>query len=105
GGERMLATYADHRLLSFSFHHDPVLVIENFWTADERTYFQKAMAATAWRSLAEMPSLRAVFPGCGDWLKAEMGPDQARIFLNKLTLPCINDYIESFPNIRRRHMS
>ena len=89
----------------FSFHDDPVLVIEHFWTAQERRRFQLAMQHAVWTSLDDMPHLRGAFPDCGNWLKADIAPPEAMLLLNRLALPCIRTYIESFPNIVRRHMN
>ncbi len=89
----------------FSFHRDPVLVIEDFWTDAERQVLLQAGARATWRALSEMPHVRATFPDCGNWGKAEMAQAEARRLLERLSLPCIERYIESFPSIRRRHMS
>ena len=89
----------------FSFHNDPVLIIEDFWPPDERALFQGAMQSSKWKSLTEMPQVNKAFPNCGNWLKAEIAQSEASVFLNRVTLPCIADYIESFPNIKQRHMS
>ncbi len=90
---------------SFSFREDPVLVIENFWTTEERKYFRQAMRRATWRELSRMTPLREAFPNCGNWVKAGIAPAEAKVFLDRLALPCITAYIESFPNIARRHMS
>lgn len=89
----------------FSFHDTPVLVIEKFWTDEERQHFQHAMHRTAWKSLREMHHLCETFPDCGNWLKADMAQAEARVFLDRLALLCIRRYVESFPNIARRHMN
>ncbi len=89
----------------FSFHEDPVLVIEKFWTAGERQYFRQAMQRAAWKSLREMRHLRESFPSCGDWLKADIARTEARTFLERLAFPCIARYVESFPDVARRHMN
>ncbi len=89
----------------FSFHKDPVLVIEDFWSQEERALFQDALQRSTWKCLTEMPEVKRVFPNCGNWLKAEIGPQEATIFRNRVTLPCIADFIESFPNIKQRHMT
>ena len=34
---------------AFSFHHDPVLVIDNFWTASERKAFRSSMHQALWQ--------------------------------------------------------
>lgn len=89
----------------FSFHRDPVLVIEDFWTDAERRVLLQAGTRATWRALSEMPHVRATFPDCGNWGKAEMAQAEAGRLLERLSLPCIERYIESFPSIRRRHMS
>lgn len=101
----MRIRYAEFNPKKFSFQKDPVLVLEDFWTADERVVFREAMARSKWTSLSEMAEVHAAFPDCGDWLKAEMAPAEAKVFLDKLALPCIAEYIESFPNIKQRHLS
>ena len=45
----------------FSFHEHPVLVIENFFTNEERRYFQHAMQRAAWTPLREKRHLRETF--------------------------------------------
>ena len=56
----------------FSFHHDPVLEINNFWTTADRQYFRGAMQQATWTSLREMPNTLEEFPNCGNWRKADM---------------------------------
>jgi len=89
----------------FSFHEHPVLVIDKFWTDEERQYFQQALQRVAWSSLREMRRLRATFPDCGNWLKADLARAEAEVFLERLTLPCIMRYVESFAHIVRRHLN
>jgi SM-20-related protein len=89
----------------FSFHEDPVLVIEKFWTDEERQHFQYATQRAAWTPLCEIQHLCEAFPDCGNWLKADIVQAEATAFLDRLTLPCIKSYIESFPYIARRHMN
>lgn len=89
----------------FSFHDNPVLVIEKFWTEAERQYFQRAMQRAAWAPLRTMRHLHETFPDCGDWQKADIDRAAATVFLDRLALPCISTYVESFPNIARRHMN
>lgn len=97
-----LAGPAEPRALSF--HRTPIIVIENFWSPDERQYFREAMQGARWKSLAELPRVRDDFPNSGNWAKAEIAPPQGQRFLSRLQLPCIRDYIESLPNIIGRHM-
>ena len=89
----------------FSFHQDPVLVVEDFWTADERAFFRDAMNRSKWTALNEMSEVSAAFSNSGNWLKAEIGQAEAQAFLNKLSLSCVAEYIESFPNVKARHLS
>lgn len=89
----------------FSFHQDPVLVLENFWSEKETAQFRDAMSRSKWTALAEMPPVASAFKDCGNWLKAEIGPQEANLFLERLALPCIFDYVESFPNIKQRHVN
>jgi hypothetical protein len=91
-------------LQSFSFRQSSVLVVENFWSADERQYFRDAMNQAAWKSLSDLPKVREDFPDSGNWAKAEIGPAQGNRFLSRLQLPCIQEHMESFPNITGRHM-
>lgn len=91
-------------LHSFSFRSHPVLVVENFWSAEERQHFRDAMKQANWKSLSQLPKVREDFPHSGDWAKAEIGPAQGQRFLSRLQLPCIQEYMESFPNIIGRHM-
>lgn len=90
---------------TFSFLQDPVLVIEHFWTDAERKVLLQAGARATWRTLSEMPHVRATFPDCGNWGKAALSQPEAGRLLERLSLPCIERYIESFPSIRRRHVS
>lgn len=91
-------------LPSFSFLRSPVLVVENFWSAKERQFFQNGMMQAVWKSLSDLPNVREDFPNSGNWAKAEIGPTEGERFLSRLQLPCIRDYIESFPNIIGRHL-
>ncbi len=88
----------------FSFHTNPVLVIENFWSAEERQYFREAMMQSSWKSLQELRDVREDFPNSGNWAKAEIGSPQGERFLSRLDLPCIQEYMESFQNIVGRHL-
>ena len=101
----MITRYAEFNARKFSFHKDPVLVLEEFWTPDERKLFQDAMFSARWKSLNEMPEVSAAFPNCGNWLKAEIASAEAKVFLDRLALPCVADYVESFPHIKQRHLS
>ena len=89
----------------FSFHRDPVLVLEGFWSKEERDLFLTAMDQAEWKKRTDIQATNLAFPDCGEWLKAAIGPSEASILLNRLTFPCITNYIESFPRIKQRHMS
>lgn len=89
----------------FSFKDDPVLILEDFWSAAERQQFRSAMEGSTWTALADMPAVAQAFPNCGNWLKADIGAAEASHFLERAGMPCIANYIESFPNIRGRHVN
>lgn len=90
---------------TFSFHKDPVLVLEEFWTPQDQAFFQEAMKQAKWKTLADMPAVARAFPDCGNWKKGDIGPREKQIFLDKIDLSCIADYIDSFPNIKQRHLN
>ncbi|MBS0184651.1 MAG: 2OG-Fe(II) oxygenase [Nitrospira sp.] len=91
-------------LSSFSFQRSPVLVVENFWSAEERRFFREKMNRAFWKSLSDLPNARQDFPNSGNWAKAEIDPEEGQRFLSRLQLSCIRDHIESFPNIIGRHV-
>lgn len=101
----VITRYAEFNPRTFSFHKDPVLVLEDFWAPEERKLFQGAMSNARWKSLSEMAEVSAAFPRCGNWLKAEIAQAEAKVFLDRLALPCIAEYMESFPDIKQRHLS
>lgn len=63
---------------TFSFHDDPVLVVENCWTAVERRQFRDAMERSSWQLLHDLPGVRAAFPNCGNWRKGAHGLSEGR---------------------------
>ncbi len=89
----------------FSFANDPVLILENFWSAEEREVFREAMNRATWTALSDMPPVAQAFHDCGNWLKAEIAPPEGSHFIERVGLPCIAEYIESFPNIIGRHIN
>jgi len=103
-GEPMFESVLLYDLPSFSFHKNPVLVVENFWSADERQFFREGMHQAAWKSLADLQKVREDFPNAGNWAKAEIGQAQGQRLLSRLQLPCIQAYMESFQNIAGRHV-
>jgi SM-20-related protein len=90
---------------TFSFHKDPVLVVENFWTASERKQFRDAMQSSPWRTLQDMPRVSAAFPHCGNWQKGPIAFRDANRLVQRLTYSCIENYMESFPEITGRSLS
>jgi SM-20-related protein len=87
-----------------SLQRTPVLVVEKFWSPDERHFFREKMKQASWKSLSDLPHVQADFPNSGNWAKAEIGTEEGQRFLSRLQLPCIRDHIESFPNIIGRHV-
>ena len=98
------STISPAELSLVSFQRTPVLVVENFWSPDERLYFREKMKQASWKSLSDLPNVREDFPNSGNWAKAEIGPEEGQRFLSRLQLPCIRDHIESFTNIIGRHV-
>jgi SM-20-related protein len=90
---------------TFSFHEDPVLVIDDFWTASERKRFRDAMQRSSWQTLQDMPNVRTAFPNCGNWQKGRIAFGEADHLLERLAYPCIESYMESFPGITGRSLS
>ena len=91
-------------LSSFSFHEHSVLVVENFWSQEERQFFREGMQLAAWKGLADLPKVREDFPNAGNWAKAEIDRAQGQRLMSRLQLPCIQAYMESFPDITGRHV-
>ena len=91
-------------LEDFSFHRTPVLVVEDFWSADERRGFREAMDRANWNALSELPHVREDFPNSGNWSKAEIAQPQAQMLLRRLPMKPIQEYVESFPGITGRHL-
>jgi SM-20-related protein len=101
----MLVTWPDFVPTTFSFHDDPVLVIENFWTTGERKLFRDAMQRSSWQPLRDMPLVHAAFPNCGNWGKGSMARPEVSRLLERLALPYIEHFMESFPDITGRSLS
>lgn len=101
----MITNCRDFKDDRFSFHDDPVLVLEDFWTAAERKTIRDGMKRTKWMSLQDMPQVYRDFPNCGNWKKGEIAQVEGNLFLQRLSLPSIIRYMESFPDIIGRHMN
>ena len=89
----------------FSFAQDPVLILEHFWSVEERKMFREAMNHSSWTALADMPPVEQAFQNCGNWLKAEIDPAKANYFMERIGLSCVAEYMESFPDIIDRHIN
>lgn len=101
----MRVSFADFDPAAFSFHGDPVLVLDNFWSGDERRLFREAMGRSSWRALEDMPQVHAAFPDCGNWRKAAIAMPEVQRLLARLAFPCIERYMESFDGITGRSLS
>ncbi len=88
----------------FSFQSSPVLIVENFLSLDDRQSFREGMDQARWISLRDIPQTADDFPNSGNWAKAEIQPPQGRLLMERLALPCIKTYVESFPNITGLHL-
>jgi len=97
--------YRDFDAERFSFHRCPVLVLEEFWSPQELAHWRQAMSQQTWMPLSAMPDVARAFPNCGNWEKARIGAAEAALLMQRVSLPCIARYIESFPAITRRHVS
>ena len=67
--------------------------------------FRSAMGQSQWTPLDAMPPVAKAFANCGNWLKAEIGPPTAQEFIQRVGLPCVANYMESFANIKGRHIN
>jgi SM-20-related protein len=101
----MKTNFPSFRSDQFSFAQDPVLILEKFWNPDERKMFREAMDGSTWTALADMAPVAKAFQNCGNWLKAEIAPAEGNRFMERVGLPCVAEYVESFPNITGRHIN
>ncbi len=67
--------------------------------------FLEATNKAEWKKRSEIQATELAFPNCGDWLKAQISPNEANRLLDRMALPCIANYVESFPRIKSRHIS
>ena len=65
---------------TFSFHNDPVLILEDFWQKEERDIILEAMNKAEWKKRSEIQATKLAFPNCGDWLKAQIGPNDCLLY-------------------------
>tara|TARA_B100000315_G_scaffold196501_1_gene187603 strand:+ start:6719 stop:7372 length:654 start_codon:yes stop_codon:yes gene_type:complete len=101
----MKVLFKDFNQEAFSFDKDPVLVLEEFWTPEDQTFFQNAMNEATWKRLADMPAVSRAFPNCGNWSKGDIGHQERERFLNKINLPCIADYTGCPPDSKQAHLN
>ena len=80
-----------------------MLVIENFWSAEECGQFRHAMERANWNQLQDM-TMSAGLSELRQLGQSGIAQPQGRLLLSRLEMPCIQQYIESFPNITRRHL-
>ncbi|MFQ5995177.1 MAG: hypothetical protein ACE5K1_08770 [Acidiferrobacterales bacterium] len=71
---------------NFSFHDDPILILDEFWTLEETVYFRETMDRVCWKALTELPDASRTFRNCGNWLQVELGGPQRSAFLASVTL-------------------
>lgn len=62
------------------------------------------MNKATWNSVEGVPHVREVFPNSGNWAKAEIAWLQGQRFLSRLQLSCIQEHLESFPDIVGRQV-
>jgi SM-20-related protein len=97
--------FRDFDARKFSFQRHPILVLEEFWSPQELTRWRQAMERQAWTPLSAMPDVARAFPNCGNWEKAKIDGPEASLLMQRVSLPCVADYVESFPGITKRHVS
>ena len=101
----MKVLYKDFNQEAFSFQNDPVLVLEEFWTPEDTAFFRNAMKQAKWKKLLDLPAVSRAFPNAGNWLKGDVEQNERETFFGKINLPCIENHIDSFPNIKQRHLN
>jgi SM-20-related protein len=97
--------FRDFDARGFSFHRHPILVLEEFWSPQELIRWRQAMDRQKWTPLSAMPDVARAFPNCGNWHKAAIEGAEASLLMQRVSLPCIAAYVESFPGITRRHVA
>ncbi len=80
----------------YSLAEDPMFFLEDFWSQEERKVVQEAIAQWKWISLADIPPVAQAFPNCGNWQKSDIGHSDATHFTQRVEMPCIAAYVESF---------
>ena len=96
----MKIPYQEFDPQNFSFHEHPVVALQNFWSPEEMARYRAAMQASQWARLSEMSGLQDRFPHCGDWSMAEMAQSEREAFLARVLMPCIEEYMSSFEQVK-----
>lgn len=96
----MKIPYQEFDPLRFSFHEHPIVALQNFWSEEEMAGFRRAMQSSKWSRLSEMPGLQQRFPHCGDWSMAEIGHAERAAFLDRVLMPCVEEYMHSFEHVK-----
>lgn len=90
---------------NFSFHDHPVLVLQDFWSEEDMSKFRAAMEECSWTRLSDLPHVERTFRDCGDWLKANLADAERDELIRRTLMPCVEDYIQSFPDVKKGVMS
>jgi SM-20-related protein len=89
----------DFDAAGFSLHEHPVLVLENFWSPEEMTRYRGAMQRSDWITRGSMEDTAKSFPGCGDWGKAVIQEPERDSFLQRVMMPFVTDFVDSFEDV------
>ena len=95
----------DFDATEFSLHEHPVLVLENFWSPAEMAQYRGAMQRSDWTTRGSMEDTAKSFPGCGNWGKAEIHERERSSFLQRVMMPFVTDFVDSFEGVVGRVMS
>ena len=97
----MKIPFRDFDPSNFSFHDHPVLVLEDFWSAEDMARFRSAMERCHWTRLSEIPQTHSTFPNCGDWLMAELADPERDELVRRALMPCVDSYMRTFSDVKR----
>jgi len=67
--------------------------------------FRQAMQAARWVARDQMSETRSGFPGCGNWQKAALGEPERNALVERVLMPFVVDYVNSFDGAVGRVMS
>jgi len=101
----MRIRFEDFDAARFSLREHPVLVLEDFWSPEERAQFRGAMQKSEWVTRDSMEDTHKTFAGCGNWSKAAVHEPARSAFLQRVMMPFVSDYIDSFEGVVGRVMS